>query len=613
MDSNNVIQITSDLDSLNKDLYNWSLLPYHLRKISDDNCLKLYGCKNRELYNKLKERILFNKPFDNDLLVQNNNTIQEAFDYSTIDRKDLIMRIATAKSMNNDYTIAILYPYDPELMSDPKYKEDYKEEFVSIYSKFIRLSDKYQKYSNLYSIDLFGCNVRSMYQLIVSDLSDDDNTKALFTRDYVDYTASALEESVTDKMIDKNIVEMFKFEIMHCRDSINEGVTEGPSLNSLLNKVSQCIYTENYSEALSSAVPYFTLDECDKFNVDSRYNINKINDSTEYYRTIIELYDKFIASGKKDTIIENSLLSLAWNPYVDPRKHMKDARERQAKWFNENGCRIIDISDYSSDVSNKTLFESSMQMNNLYNKLGLYPVYITLSFTNTVFGNIIRRVKHSTFTHCGLALDSDLRNIYTFKFTDLNHDGFMIESLEEYLTIYKDARISILCTFVDSKTMGKLEDNLKYFINNQAKTKYDFKNLINVLRNKAKDNDPYNLSMICSQFVHTMLNLAGINIIDKPSNIVIPQDFENLKHPRIYKLYNGLGKKYNELVIEDKIEKLLTTSNSEDIMYQNFVESLYYNPNSLELLTKRYNIVDNNDANKILQEMYRTISPIVED
>ena len=137
--------------------------------------------------------------------------------------------------------------------------------------------------------------------------------------------------------------------------------------------------------------------------------------------------------------------------------------------------------------------------------------------------------------------------------------------------------------------------------------KYDFKNLINVLRNKAKDNDPYNLSMICSQFVHTMLNLAGINIIDKPSNIVIPQDFENLKHPRVFKLYNGLGRKYNELVIESKIEKLLTTSTPEDIKYQNFVEALYNNPNNLDILTKRYNIVDNDKANKILQEMYKRI------
>ena len=35
----------------------------------------------------------------------------------------------------------------------------------------------------------------------------------------------------------------------------------------------------------------------------------------------------------------------------------------------------------------------------------------------------------------------------------------------------------------------KLEDSITYFSNNKNRTKYNFKNLINILRNKAKDND----------------------------------------------------------------------------------------------------------------------------
>ena len=131
MDSNNVISYTLDMNKLDKDLYDWSALTHKQRKESDDECIKLYGCTNPELYNNLKSHILFNKPLENEALIQSNNSIniEDLFDYSSIDRRDLIMKIANAKTLNNDPLISIIYPYDPELIGDESYKNKYKEEF----------------------------------------------------------------------------------------------------------------------------------------------------------------------------------------------------------------------------------------------------------------------------------------------------------------------------------------------------------------------------------------------------------------------------------------------------------------------------------------------------
>ena len=53
MDKYNVIDITTDLDALNQDMYKWSSMPYERRLRSDDECRRRYGVSNITLYNRL--------------------------------------------------------------------------------------------------------------------------------------------------------------------------------------------------------------------------------------------------------------------------------------------------------------------------------------------------------------------------------------------------------------------------------------------------------------------------------------------------------------------------------------------------------------------------------
>ena len=58
MDQFNVLDITNDMYSLERDMNDWSLLTYDQRMRANDECLARYGCTNQELYNMLKARIL---------------------------------------------------------------------------------------------------------------------------------------------------------------------------------------------------------------------------------------------------------------------------------------------------------------------------------------------------------------------------------------------------------------------------------------------------------------------------------------------------------------------------------------------------------------------------
>ena len=285
---------------------------------------------------------------------------------------------------------------------------------------------------------------------------------------------------------------------------------------------------------------------------------------------------------------------------------MDKVKEKQDKWFSEHCCYIIDISDYDTGVKSKGLIESSYHMQKIYKENNIYPVYITLSYTNTVFGHIIRKIKKAPFTHAGLTLDSNLKQILTFMFDDKNNKGFMVESIDRYMKTYDKALLQVMCIFVDKDTLDKLNDSIQYFINNKHRTKYNFKNLINILRNKAKDNEPENLSMICSQFVDTILKLANIDLTHKSSNLVTPKDLYDIDHPKVFQLYSGLAKEYDELKVEGKIDYLLSNSEPEDITYNDFVNDV--TRNTSDFLYRRYNIKDNDKANKILKEFYDFIS-----
>ena len=557
----NVIDPTLNLDTLDKEMLKWSLQPHEIRMRSDEECIRKYGVTNTDLYNNLKASILDPQDPEKSKVLESVGFVPEDI---TAPNEDIERNTAISMDLNTNPNIAIIDPNSVKTL----------EELRTIYTKYMLTLDKYKRFSNYYSEMLFGYNVPNMYNIVLSKLQTQQAEKnendpvlefALTNLSKPEADTQAIRNDLTRAIIENDIlaIEYYndnftlqKFSIAE-KESIMHIMQEIDS-NTFLN-----IFLSREDCSEFGAVPWFTVDE--------RPDVLEFFEDKEYSSKLAEAGRLFKIKPSEDN--RNRLLELGWNPEVPVNmESVAYARQRQATYINSHKAKIVDCTNL---VGINPVNESSTIMRKLYKDHDLYPVYIVLSFTNTRFGKIIRFVKHSTFSHAGLTLDSNLRTILTFKY-DSNYNGFNFESLKTYTDTYDQAQIEVLCLFVDGITLKKLKAAIQYYVDRQEDTKYGFKNLFYILFKKKKHVDDYSLELVCSQFVDHILKLCGIDIIKKPNNLVIPQDYATIAvdHPRVYKLYEGLAKEYNERKIENIIEILF--NNYKEIKYVNERTGLEY-------------------------------------
>lgn len=600
MDKFNVISLTSDINLLESDMNDWVNMSYNKRLKSDEECRRLYNMSNVDLYNTLKSSILSNTISSDRDIIENcllegtlsNNSAFESITDDMFENKEQMSR-----QLELSTGIVIITPFRGNN------KEYELNDLVEKYLKYKKLSDKNKMYSDSYSLDIWGYTVTDMYNIMRNrifsiDGMEDDN----FLIESVNSNDKFMEpviENVYQKIISNDRLGLLLTKLDSCTEmgSYNRSVYEYmvPKINKVLEG--------DYNDAISTITPFFTLDEMEELCPDS--SIVGDVDPEKYYSILNNEFKKYnnAASDEDKETISNNIISLGWNPSVElNERNIKFARDRQIKWLKEKCCKIVDLTKMKFD--DNLLLESSSHMRNLYKKNNLYPVYIVLTYTNTPFGKVIRALKHSTYTHAGLCLDSDLQNIVTFKFGN-QWNGFSTESLDFYLTVNDGALLDVLAIFVDDATKNKLQLAILDFVSKQEKTRYGFGNLFNILINRAK-NDPENLALVCSQFVDVVLKIANIDLTNKSSNLVIPQDFHKIStNPKVYKVYEGLAKEYDERKIEASINSLFKTTPITQIKYNNMIDlaTESFNPSSF------YYITENKKANEILEDIRNLLTP----
>lgn len=188
------------------------------------------------------------------------------------------------------------------------------------------------------------------------------------------------------------------------------------------------------------------------------------------------------------------------------------------------------------------------------NNSKLFPIYLVVSFTNTPFGKIIKDYTKDKFSHVCISFDSTLDNMYSYNIiNNINRrGGISFESISKY---NQDGDLAVMVLFVKEHIYLKIKSNLSNYIANYDKTSYSVSNIFNILINKSKDYK-YNLNMICSQFVDSMLKLVNIDITNKSSNLVTPGDIYKVKNPKIIKVYEGKIEDYNSDRVDKLIDKL---------------------------------------------------------
>lgn len=190
---------------------------------------------------------------------------------------------------------------------------------------------------------------------------------------------------------------------------------------------------------------------------------------------------------------------------------------------------------------------------NATNKM-LYPIYIMISFTKTSFGNLIKKVTHSKYTHSAISLDSSMEKMYSFDVIN-GQSGFSIESIKDYRQD-EDCITCINVFFVSAENLMKLQKVLNWFTQHRDSSKYSFLNCVTLLLNIPLQRDN---KMICSQFVDFVLKSIDIDITGKKSPLVVPEDYNHIKNPNVYKIYEGPIKDYNPSKINKLINKLKKT------------------------------------------------------
>jgi hypothetical protein len=253
-----------------------------------------------------------------------------------------------------------------------------------------------------------------------------------------------------------------------------------------------------------------------------------------------------IAKINEDTDIINSIkedmISLGWNPILEfNSKNKAVATQRNRKTLLKNMTPIEPIDDISKS-----------------DKQDDFPIYVVLIAGKTGFSSIIKKYQNFPFTHCAISLDESLKKMYSFnlsyddKESGKHYSGFSIENIKNLST----EKISVFTIFTTKENKRKIEKNINKFKDNIDKTKYSLLNILALPFNKIVNID---YSMICSQFVDTMLKICNMNNSKKDSSLVTPKDIytsfsENTT--KAYKIFEDMASKYKPSAIKNKLKKI---------------------------------------------------------
>jgi hypothetical protein len=466
MDKFDVIDITNNLDDLDRDMVNWYNIPYRERMRSNDVCMKRYNCTVPELYNRLKSNILskLDSKVDN-----SSNIVMEATAnfYHIRDnyKEEYNDKLNQAKALEYQYPFIIII--SPDIES--------KEELIDKFNSFNLLNDKYKLLSNQYSLNIWGYNVYNMYSILLGefetkDVDKDDNNSLIESNTNILSEISNLGlciestiEAINNAALDRDIIKYNTLLVSmnnNIPDNISESIVRGIiSANNILE------FNYNIDESiLPTVTPWFTPKEF----IDNNYKFdsNLYKEYSSYYNAILN-----------NTNINDNLLKLGWNPSVDiNRKTIEYARERQAKYFNS-----IMILKLNIDTNDEYKYD---------NDINLYPVYII----NTSSGIYIdSKFKPESYrgdinkVSC-IFLDKESYNI----FDDTNiknnlYDNSLYEILSSKINYYKcspDIDKILYSNYINliynaiNDTSYTISDNIKIYVLDSIDTS------INILTNK---------------------------------------------------------------------------------------------------------------------------------
>ena len=168
-------------------------------------------------------------------------------------------------------------------------------------------------------------------------------------------------------------------------------------------------------------------------------------------------------------------------------------------------------------------------------------IYIILTHTGTALSKIIKGFTKDEFSHVSIALDIELKEMYSFgRLNPYNPfwAGFVHEYIDKgtFKRFYK-TRAKVYSLEITNEQYKFINNNIDQIKNNKEDYKFNIIGLFAVgFHKKIKKQK----SFYCAEFIKYVMEKADIKI-DLP-DIVKPEDFKNIKE--LQEIYGGLLRKY---------------------------------------------------------------------
>lgn len=173
-------------------------------------------------------------------------------------------------------------------------------------------------------------------------------------------------------------------------------------------------------------------------------------------------------------------------------------------------------------------------------------IYILLSHSGSMFSRAINIYTGDPYTHVSIALDKDLKELYSFgRLKPYNPiiAGFVKEDIVNgTYGRFPNTRCALYSLKIDDIQYQKLKKELDRFKMEANKYGYNFLGLIGAMFHYPIQRK-YNY--FCSQFVSEILQNSGINILDKHPGLTSPMDFKKCKELQF--IYEGYLSAYGQI------------------------------------------------------------------
>ena len=191
-------------------------------------------------------------------------------------------------------------------------------------------------------------------------------------------------------------------------------------------------------------------------------------------------------------------------------------------------------------------------------------IYIILTHTGTALSKIIKGFTKDEFSHVSIALDIELKEMYSFgRLNPYNPfwGGFVHEYIDKgtFKRFYK-TRAKVYSLEITEQQYESIKNYIEQIKNNKENYKF---NIIGLFAAGFHKKIKKQKSFYCAEFVKYVMEKADVKS-DLP-DIVKPEDFKNIKG--LQEIYGGLLRKYQSPkinVVESIRNNLLMYTNKKE-------------------------------------------------